>query len=443
MPSRSVRTRRRYTGFLSVVIALLAVAALALAGAIIYNERHRPAVDESQTAAGEYVKADELPETQVVLKADTFRDEYLPPAEGDATPEPTPSPTPEPTPDDSDPYARLRPLAMGENLVPVFKKAFTNEKVIAITVDECSSPAILEQFANAAQKYGAKLTLFPSGENVLKNGMQRVLQRCVLQMGFEVENRGYSGLSKVFQLPNEEMVQEIWKQTVALNYVLGVRYEPHFFRAYGGLGENDPRTHAFLKQEGYYGIAHWTVSGSDTAASKLPGKLTPGGIYLFKTTKDDGERMKALMEAAQSEGYRMVTLNDLFGYPANSYTQADGSVLSDTMPVFDFQDEIYELYPGDATWLVFRMQERLRELGYLSKDSKSDGMFGEGTAEALRMFQAQVGRAASGAGDKVTLEMLFASDATVNPKSAAGELPLEEGLVPSSDLTGITQTEAE
>ena len=32
------------------------VAALALAGAIIYNERHRPAVDESQTAAGEYVK---------------------------------------------------------------------------------------------------------------------------------------------------------------------------------------------------------------------------------------------------------------------------------------------------------------------------------------------------------------------------------------------------
>ena len=66
-----------------------------------------------------------------------------------------------------------------------------------------------------------------------------------------------------------------------------------------------------------------------------------------------------------------------------------------------------------------------------------DGIFGEGSSEALRMFQAQVGRPASGAGDITTLKMLYAKDAPINPVQletptpGPGELWEESALIPS------------
>ena len=55
----------------------------------------------------------------------------------DVTPTPTPTIAPSPTP--SNPYAKnsvYRPTAK-DGWLPVFKKAETNEKIIAITVDDC------------------------------------------------------------------------------------------------------------------------------------------------------------------------------------------------------------------------------------------------------------------------------------------------------------------
>lgn len=449
MPERSTRSQRRSLGFLYVLIALLALAAIVLVCAIVYNERYKPVEAEIETTTVDdaFVDVKNLPHTEVVLKADTYRDEYLPDPEGDAaTPEPSTSATPRPTLDSSNPAAALRPEAANENLLPVFKKANTEQKVIAITLDDCSGATITQQFIDMAIKYNAKLTLFPTGDNVLKNGMQGVLQKALFSLGYEIENRGYTGMAKLFRYPQTMMVQEIWKQSMALNYVLGVRYQPHFFRMYGGQGETDPRTHAYLKQEGYYGVAHWTVNGSTVSAKKMESKLTPGGIYIFKTTKEDGERMQALMDAAKSYGYKMVTLNELFGYPANTYERIQGSLLAESQPDFDYDDtQLYDLYPGDTAWAVIRLQERLEALGYLV-GSKADGIFGEATSEALRMFQATIGKAASGAGDVATLERLYADDAPINPKPiiietptpGPGELLVEGELLPSDDF-GVTE----
>ncbi len=442
MPNRTVRTRKRSLGLLYALIGLLAAAALALGCYIAFGDRLRPADVEAAPTPSEddFVDLKDLPETEVVLRADTYREEYLP----TSTPEPedTPEPTftPAPTLEALDPYTARRPAAANENMLPVFKKANTTDKVIAITLDECSGAAITEQFVALAQKYNAKLTLFPTGENILKNGMQPVLQRCAFQLGYEIENRGFTSLAKLFRYPENMLVQEIWKQSMALNYVLGVRYQPHFLRLYGGLGENDIRTHTYLKQQGYIGVAHWTVSCSDVSLSRIPGKLTPGGIYLFKSTKEDGERMKALMDAARSEGYSMVTLNELFGYEPNAFERVDGSLLAETMPEFHFDDTLYtDLYPGDTAWGVLKLQERLGQLGYLV-NSSADGIFGEATTEALRLFQATVGKAASGVGDVATLQALFAEDAPKNPNPIPVNQPisgtgqqrlLEEELKPS------------
>ena len=427
MPRKSVRTRKRTMGVLSFLIGLTAVAAIGLICAIVIRDRLTPAERNSVAPAatdGFFVDAKNMPETQVVLRADSFSEEYLPTPTPDADHTPTPEPTPQPTPDMSDPAAALRPVAMGENLLPVYKKAFTDEKVIAITLDECSGETITSAFVKLAQNFDAKLTLFPTGESIMKNGMNTLLKRCVFELGFEIENRGYSEIAKVYQYIDNMMVQEIWKQSVALNFALGVKYQPHFFRMYGGLGENDPRTHAYLRQEGYLGIAHWTTACSGMAISKIPEKLTPGGIYFFKSNEDDGQRMYALMKAAKAEGYRMVTLNELFGYPANEYHQVQGSLLAETMPVFHYDaNQYYDLYVGDTAWAVALVQNRLSQLGYLPENS-ADGVFGEATSNGVRLFQAQIGRAASGIADVQTQKALFAIDAPQNPRPL--DLPVEE-----------------
>ena len=272
--------------------------------------------------------------------------------------------------------------------------------------------------------------------------MADLLRKCVFELGYEIENRGYNATGRIFQYPDDMMVQEIWMQNIAVSFNLGVKYDQHFFRLYGGLGEYDHRTHAYLDQQGYKGIAHWTYSGSNIDVSKVAEKLKPGGIYAFKSTEADGQRMTALMQAAKQLGYRMVTLNELFGYEANTWHTTKESVLSEIMPAFSYQSSLdYDIFPGEASWDVCLIQSRLVTLGYLKVD-QVDGIFGEGTSEGLRLFQAQLGRPASGAGDVATLKQLFADDAPVNPAilvdtpaPGAGVL-LEEGdLVPSETMS--------
>ena len=430
MPRRSVRTRKRTMGVFSFLIGLTVVAAVGLICAIAIRDRMKPVEQETEAPAptdGFFVDAKNMPETQIVLRADTFSDAYLPTPTPDPDATPTPEPTPQPTPDNSDPSAGLRPVAMGPNMLPVYKKAFTDDKVIAITLDECSGEKITTAFAKLALQYGAKLTLFPTGENVMKEGMNTLLRKCLYELGFEIENRGYSDFAKVYQYMDTMMVQEIWKQSIALNYTLGVKYQPHFFRMYGGLGEYDPRTHAYLKEQGYLGIAHWTVACSGIDLDRIASKLTPGGIYAFKSTPEDGQRMYRLMKAAKDEGYRMVTMNELFGLPANEYHQVQGSLLAEKMPTFHYDPtQYYDLYTGDSAWAVALVQARLTELGYLPEDS-ADGIYGEGTAQGVRLFQVEIGRAASGVADVATQKALFARNAPANPRPLETPEPEEKG----------------
>ena len=458
MPRRSVRTRRRTLGCLSFAISALVVAAVFLVGAIVLTNRINasggPNAPAPDSVKGNFVDANDLPDSQMVLTADSFSEEFLSSA-GTGTPVPESTVTPSPaTTLESGVQGSGQANTADPMLLPIYRKADTDEKVIAITLDECSTPQITQKFIQLALNFDAKLTLFPTGENVMKSGMGPLLKDAVFKYGFEIENRGYSELARVYQYIDSLMVQEIWKQTVAVNYVLCVKYQPHFYRMYGGLGETDRRTHAYLKQQGYLGIAHWTISCSDVAPEQIPNKLTPGGIYHFKSTEEDGQRMFILMRSAKDQGYRMVTLNELLGLPANTYTQVSGSLLAETMPAFKYDPtDYYDLFPGDASWAVALMQQRLSELGYLPEES-SDGIFGNATADALRMFQATAGMAASGAADVNTQKLLYSDDAPINPnplqednpfteseendlaEESDGGLIVEDPLVPSLDGSG-------
>lgn len=417
MSRRSLHRRQRAQGgCLSWAIGLLAVAALALVAALIITSR-LPApgpdvVAPQATADGEPAGTYAPGGLGMVLTADSFLEDgggVIPVLTPSPTPTLEPTPTPAPTYNPDEPFALVRPQATAAGFLPVYIKANTEEKRIAITVDECSGPAIVKDFAMTAAKYGAKLTLFPSGENVMRKGMADVLKVCYYTMGFEIENRCYSTTARLYTMNDAMMASEIWKQEIGLSYVLGVRYRPHFLRLYGGDGENDLRTHTFLYQQGYLGVAHWTFNGGTMAEGKIGTNLAPGNIYYFKTTREDLRMMDLLMDEAKGQGYEMVTLNELFGYEPNEAEDVD-NILAETMPELVGEVPYYFMKTGDCTWATNLLQRRLIELGYLS-EGNADGVFGSGTAAALSAFQAKLGLAATGAADPITQEKIFAKDA--------------------------------
>lgn len=417
MPRRTIHRRRRAQGgCLSFAIAVLTVAALALVVAIVITGRMKQKGDDAAKPAptgGSYVDVNDPSDDShdmVVVAGDLV-------GEGDIkvlTPSPSPSPeptvTPGPTYNPADPYALVRPQPTEPGFLPVFAKAFTEEKKIAITVDECSGGAITRNFALKALEYGAKLTLFPTGESVMIKSMAGVLRECVYTLGFEVENRCYSNTAKLYSLNDTMMASEIWKQSIAVSYVLGVKYQMHFLRLYGRDGENDLRTHTYIAQEGYKGIADWTYNGSLMDLGRIGNNLAPGNIYYFKSNNDDLYRMEVLMKEAREQGYQMVTMNELFGYDANEQ-EVVANVLAEDMPELeDHNIPYYFMKTGDCTWATNLLQRRLTQLGYLPEDS-ADGVYGSGTAAALSAFQAKIGIAATGAADVITQERLYADDA--------------------------------
>ena len=314
--------------------------------------------------------------------------------------EPTAEPTAEPAGETVERFAYL-PVVQGNSI---------SDKRIAITVDDCFQMENLKTIANVAYANGGKLTLFPIGKNVIRDGMAEILQECVFNRGFEIENHTFNH-ARIFRLPVEQMANEIWQQSAAVSYALGVNYQQHFFRLMGGDGWKDQRTHAYLKQLGFIAVADWAVSGSDTSIEGIKSSLKPGNIYLFHTTDSDTEKLKTFIPYAVSQGYQLVTLNNLFDLPDNEIS--DLSTFDTTMPEPEpYVEEYLEMRKGDYSWSVVLIQQRLCELGFLDASdgvngNAADGVFGSGTVEAVKKYQASAGLPVTGIADTETQKKLL------------------------------------
>lgn len=301
------------------------------------------------------------------------------------------------------PTATASPSAHSPAYLPVIRRGETEAKVIAITVDDCFQVDNLKEILTLAHKSGGNLTLFPIGENLSKPGMAEVLRGCVYKLGDEVENHTWSH-QRIFRLSEDEMAAEIWKQRAALNKLLGANYEQHFFRLMGGDGENDLRTHNYLDQLGYRGIAGWSISGSDADMNQIKAALKPGAIYLFHCTDGDTRKLREFIPYAVAQGYRLVTLNALMGYGENALS----AYHEEEMPAPRPYAEDYRAHKtGDYAWNVVRLQDALRALGLLKLDGPSTGYYGEQTAEAVKRYQAREGLPATGEADSETLKRLL------------------------------------
>ena len=391
------RRRNRFGAFVATV-AVLAFVALALVPVLLtLSQRARQnAPDAGYSQAGLELADVNMPRVTEAPAPQRADDPIIPMPTIEPTPQPTPEPTPEPT---------LAPTPEPTPFVylPVVYQAHTEKKRIAVTVDDCYQVANLKAIVRLAEDCGAKLTLFPVGENLAKSGMPELMRHSAFDLGFEIENHTYTH-ARIFRLPEEEMAAEIWNQRVALNQALGCDYEQHFLRLMGGDGETDQRTHNYLKQLGYLGIAKWSVSGSDSDMAHIKSALAPGQVYLFHTTDADTAKLKEFIPWAVSQGYELVTMNALLGIPEN----AAAPLTEQTMPQpASFTDDHRTQKFGDYTWTTVRLQDALRSQGYLVMDGPSTGYFGKKTARAVSEFQAAHGLEPSGEADEATQRLIL------------------------------------
>ena len=303
-------------------------------------------------------------------------------------------------------YVDELPQPICEGFLPIFSKGKTSQKVIAITVDDFYQFDNARKIIDLAIANGAKLTIFPIGQNVLRDGLRDTIVYAY-ENGMEIENHTFEH-EGLYRMNDEKMAKQIYQQTKAVNYVLGVDYQQHFFRPKGGDGRDDQRTHAYIKQLGMYGIAHWSALGN-VPLDELMDSLSPGQIYLFHTTDTDLERLSEFIPAAVKAGYKLVTLNEMFGFPQNEVRELTGAAEEYEVPQlceFELVNRVYK--EGDYLWQVNIIQQRLVELGYL--DDKPDGIFGPSTVKAITEFQKRNGLKPNGRANQKTQEALF-SDA--------------------------------
>ena len=300
--------------------------------------------------------------------------------------------------------ALTRPAAKGNNL-PVFSKADTQEKIIAITVDDCFQASNLRTIVQTAIDNGAKLTIFPIGEVALREKQTEIL-KWAWDNGMELENHTFTH-NGLYNASDELLAKEIYYQNLALSKILGVEYHAHFLRPKGGDARNDERMHAYARQMGYYGIAHWTISGSGSTPSKLASTLAPGNIYLFHTTdQNDFEKLCGFIPYAVSQGYTLVTLNEMFGYPDNETEPLTTPIEEHQPPALEpYQITLIPLEKGSYDYRVYRLQEKLKALGCTKDDP--DGIYGKDTVEAVKKFQKKAGLEVTGKADVATQEKAF------------------------------------
>lgn len=326
-----------------------------------------------------------------------------PTIEASVSPSPTPSATPAPTP--ANPYAAnavYRPTAE-DGYLPVFSKANTQEQIIAITVDDCFQAENLRTIVQTAIDNNAKLTIFPIGEVALRDSQQEII-KWAWENGMEIENHTYTH-NGLYGCSDDRLAKEMFMQNLAISKILGMEYQGHFIRPRGGDAKDDQRIHAYADQLGYYGIAHWNYSGSGTKMKDLPGILKPGAVYLFHTTDDDLAKLVKFIPYAVSKGYKLVTLNEMFGYPENETKPLTKDIKDYTVPAlkpYDVKPVVYR----ETTYAygVTLIQNKLIALGYL--EGEADGVYGPGCAAAVMKFQQDNALPVDGVADELTQQKL-------------------------------------
>ena len=229
----------------------------------------------------------------------------------------------------------------------------------------------------------------------------------------ELENHTYTHPA-FYRMTTDEMAWEIYMNNRAVSETLGVDYQMHFMRTRGGDNRHDLRTHQYMEKMGYYGMAHWTLSGSSSSVAELKSELAPGNIL---PVPHHGQRpwqalgLHPLRHAAglpAGDAQRDVRPAGKRDRAAerDEHARADAYVIPEYKLLDKKHSYVYDVY---------LLQQRLIELGWL--DDTADGVYGDDTYMAVGYFQKAIGMQPNGNATPETQEALYKDDA---PRSNDG-----------------------
>lgn len=202
----------------------------------------------------------------------------------------------------------LRPLPEEEGLLPVFRRANTNEKIVAIVVDTFDSAQNIDTLLGLAGTFGAKITFVPTGVELKQYPNSWVN---VAFAGHEIENHTLDN-TRLSTLADEDKAENILEQTEILKSYIGQHYMPHFLSTNDLEDDADPFLHSWLQGSGYMGIIRW-----DERMPSSFDKVQPGAILNYPLTDAGLKALSNAIPVLEENGYRMVTMNELFMYPDN------------------------------------------------------------------------------------------------------------------------------
>lgn len=216
---------------------------------------------------------------------------------------------------------------MREPVKVVWKKK-THEPMIAITIDDCYSGALLRKAVDVAKRHEVKLTFFPTGDAAKQ---YPDLWRTIHAEGHEIElhTQSHTQMAKV----TEEKQYEAYRKNIdTMRAILGESVRFAFVRppcgsgvfGYEKSGCMPSYRRAIERLAEYNGspidIAMWTgdslfVNGKQSSGEHVQRyfreTLAPGMVYLYHTRKPDIEQLEGMVQYAKEKGYRVVTLKEL------------------------------------------------------------------------------------------------------------------------------------
>ena len=167
-------------------------------------------------------------------------------------------------------------------------------------------------------------------------------------------------------------------------------------------------------------LSAYSISGESTVWDLLQ----PAPQYSPLRRGSRGDAVAAIQQPLYDLGYYNYYIDGIFGWRtelAVKLLQADMGLKVTGVADEDLQRTIlagglepYDPYKtlrrGSSGWRVQKMQQRLRDLGYLADDA--DGIFGPRTEKAVALFQTENGLKSTGVADSDTLRRLYSDTAT-------------------------------
>ena len=242
----------------------------------------------------------------------------------------------------------------------------------------------------------------------------RILQRALLALGFNVTVDGSYGSVTHRAVKAFQTVVGLTADGKAGKRTLQ-KLEGYFDEdgncTSGPIAGNAPATPEVDPDAPTYGIPERTLRFGDTG---LDVKYTMQRLYdleYYNKTVDEkfGAGMLKAVKAFQKKNG--LTVDGVVGSKTIAVLFSSGALdADDVVPNEDDEDEVVlPLKKGDRGDLVKSVQTRLKELGY--DVSKVDGIFGNATQAAVKVFQARNALTVDGKVGQRTMDKLFSSSA--------------------------------